>query len=501
MTRALLAAGLVLHGLVAPRARAQVPPPGGGPPDGATPSANAPSEDDGARTPRVEQIPGHVEPPHYLPLRFDEDYRGLADAPTGDPLDPIKHVALGRRAWLSLGGQHRLRFQVIEGPSAGAASPPRTSEMFVRNLVHADLHAHPSARVFVQLGSSFALGNPPSGPPETDLFDVQQLFVEAHHDFGPLALSLRVGRQEMPLGSTRWVSARDGTNVRQTFDLVRLEAEGEGWSAESFFGFVPEVRRGVLDDGVDPDDRFFGSYWTFAFLDALHVEAFYLGRQRDAAYEPLEDGSPGLVGRETRHTLGLRFDGTLATGFEYIVHGLVQTGTLDAPATNARVLAWGFAGGLWQRLPGALSDVRVGVRWDALSGDERAGDRKLGTFHPLFPNLSFFAVLPTVHPENLYGVHPLVTFDRGPVGLSFGTIVFFRPSLGDAIFRPGGVLAPAQASDARRSGALLSLSFTYALARHLRFDAEYAHLFVGPGLAPVMSRDTDYFGTWLTLTY
>lgn len=197
-----------------------------------------------------------------------------------------------------MGGQHRLRYewQQLEGGV-------QEGVLLSRNLLHLDLHVLPALRVFFQLGGHYALGAPDRvSPPDVDLLDVQQLFVEVAVPLRGVSLVARVGRQEMPLGSTRWVSTRDGTNVRQSFDLLRLSVTRDGLRGETFFGFVPVLRRGVLDDAPAWDQRFWGSYWTLAVLSRqrLSLDVFYLGRDRpQVSYRELS-------GRELRHTLGLR---------------------------------------------------------------------------------------------------------------------------------------------------------------------------------------------------
>jgi len=441
-----------------------------------------------------DEQPARPVTPKYQTLRYLEDYRWLARSKSDDPYDAIKYVPLGHDAWLTLGGQHRFRYELVEGPVAGADSAPRTSELFVRNLVHADLHLTRELRLFVQPGAHLALGAPPAQPPDENRLDLHQAFIEAGARIGGVTLITRAGRQEMALGSTRWVSVRDGTNVRQAFDLVRVSAAGAGWSSETFFGAVPAVERGVFDDRIDARDRFWGTYWTLQVVPArrLSIEAFYLGRdRRDARYLDVE-------GRETRHMFGTRVFGQLAGGFEYIGHALAQTGHVG----DATVRAWGLAGGLWQRLPAPLSTFRVGVRGDALSGDTKRGDGRLGTFHAFFPNQTFFSALPAIYPTNLYEVHPLVTWDGGTTSVEAGTTFFFRQSLDDAIYRPPGtLLEPLAPPGGRYSGAQVSLSFGHRIDRHLAFNAEYSHFFVGPGLLPTTGKDIDFFGTWTTLTY
>jgi hypothetical protein len=92
---------------------------------------------------------------------------------------------------------------------------PRISVMLVRSLVHGALHVGPNLRVFAQLGSHLSVGDPMRRlPPDEDVLDIQQAFVEARAELDGTVLTTRVGRQEMALGRTaRWVSLRDGLTL------------------------------------------------------------------------------------------------------------------------------------------------------------------------------------------------------------------------------------------------------------------------------------------------
>ncbi|MCU0683865.1 MAG: alginate export family protein [Polyangiaceae bacterium] len=442
----------------------------------------------------ADERPPRAAVPRYQTLRYLEDNRHLARAGGGDPFDPIKYLPLGGGAWLSFGGQHRWRYELVDGKLEGPSGPGRTSVMLVRNLVHADAHWGPGLRLFAQAGAHAALGDPAAGPPDADSVDLHQAFVEASARARGLVVTTRVGRQEMALGSTRWVGVRDGTNVRQAFDLVRVTAAGGSWSGETFLGGVPALERGAFDDRFDGSNRFWGSYWSFrgAAPTEPSFEAYYLGRARaEARYVD-------AAGPETRHMLGTRIFGRLGGGPEYIAHAIAQAGAVG----GASVRAWGAAFALWQPLPGPLASARVGVRGDALSGDARRGDGRVGTFHPFFPNQTFFSALPAIYPANLYGLHPLVTWGGGAFTAEVGCIFFWRQSVEDAVYRPPGVaLAETAASRARYTGAQPSISIGHRVTPHLTINAEYARVFAGPGLAAAVGRGIDYLGTWTTLTY
>jgi hypothetical protein len=445
--------------------------------------------------PLATEGPHQVQLPRYQPIRYLEDYTYLARRRGDDVFDPIKHVPLGGAAYVSFGGQTRLQYELLEGLTRPDVVP-RHSVMFVRNLAHADVHLAVGLRVFAQLGSHIALGDPArTRPPDADVLGMHQVFLESRAELGDCVFTARGGRQEMALGRTaRWVSLRDGMNVRQTFDLVRLTSSGRTWSNETFLGAVPALERGAFDDGPGLQNRFWGSYWTFDVLARrrLSVEAFYLGRARPrVAYEDIS-------GREVRHVFGTRIDGVLDSGLEYALHAVLQTGS----AAGASIRAWGFAGAALQRLPGILSLGWIGVRADALSGDAHHGDGRLGTFHPLFPAPQFFGAVGAIYPTNLYAVHPLVQLRAETVTMEAGCAFFWRQSTDDAVYTmPGQVLASATASDAKFTGLQPSVTLGHVISRHFSVNMGWSHVVAGSSIRAVTRRDVDWFGTWTTFTY
>ncbi|MDF2696898.1 MAG: hypothetical protein K0S65_5281 [Labilithrix sp.] len=420
------------------------------------------SRPDNGQAAESPELPVHAAdtgtPTAYKPIRYLESYAHLANAPRLEGWDRIKYVGLWPGGYVSFGGQHRLRYELLDPIDLGVAPERSTSSVLLsRNLVHADLHVVPGIRVFGQLGGFYALGIPSSQaePPEADDVDVTQLFIESSASLGNVQIVTRAGRQEMSLGSTRWVSTRDGTNVRQAFDLVRTTISKPGaWTVEAFFGTTPDLRRGAFDDAPEWRDGFWGSYATIPVLPKklLNVEAFYLARRRhDAEYA-------AVTGREVRHTFGLRAFGETSFGLEYIEHAMVQLGSID----ESSVLAWALSSTLWQRLPKTVPPIKLGVRTDALSGDSRPNDGRVTTFHPLFPNQTFFSALPAIYPTNLYAVHPLLRLETEKVTLEGGCIFFWRQAVEDSIYQPPGVpLISADATRARYTGAQSSLSLAY----------------------------------------
>lgn len=92
-----------------------------------------------------------------------------------------------------------------------------------RGSVFADLRLGGHWRGFAQLASSFTNGRA-AGPSPVDenRLDPTNLFVEwqSARD-GETGVGMRVGVQELQFGSGRSIDAREGPNVRRSFEAVR----------------------------------------------------------------------------------------------------------------------------------------------------------------------------------------------------------------------------------------------------------------------------------------
>ncbi len=159
--------------------------------------------------------------------RFEENYQFLADpAKRTDFFDPVKYIQLGDdpHSYLSFGGEVRERYEgFLDNPLFGLNHLSHDDYLLSRTLLGADLHVTPYFRSFVQLGFHDVYGKDGTiTSTERSRFDLQQAFAEGNLPLGEgEKLTLRTGRQEMPLGSQRLVSFREGPNIRQSFDAAR----------------------------------------------------------------------------------------------------------------------------------------------------------------------------------------------------------------------------------------------------------------------------------------
>lgn len=431
--------------------------------------------------------------PGFSSMRYEEDWSALRDPRCRSHwLDPLKAVPLAGDALLTLGGDARVRYERFDNPGFGAGVPDDDGYWLQRTLAHADLRLTPSLRAFGQLESSRIDGRN-GGPRPTDenRGDVNQAFVEwlpVRRDADRLAV--RLGRQEVELGSAQFTSARDGLNDRLSFDGVRVVGEVGGWLVHAMATRVVPTVPGSFDDRTRPGETLSG---------------FYLGRRHE-----LLPGGTGVLyvnrrsrdgaryadaaGREERLTAGMRWFGR-GEHWDYSFEGGIQAGSVGSSAIRVWYVntdnGWTFAG-----TPGR---PRAGVRFSVGSGDHRPGDGELGTFSPLFAATAYSGLAGQVGPSNSINIAPSVSVRvHEDVVLTAGTSVFWRQSLDDGVYGIGSDLlrAPGR-SNARLVGTQPTLQASWFATRNVTVFTTLSWFRAGPFLRETPpGDDVTYFTAW-----
>jgi len=209
--------------------------------------------------------------PQYRYLRSEEDYSYLKNpACRTDRFDPAKYIPLkSAPEWFaSLGGEIREDVEYSSNPRWGQLTqgPAYSLQRF---MVHADLHLGERFRFFTQFKSG--LENDREGGPrpiDEDKLDVNQAFLDLTIlSAEKNAITLRTGRQELAFGSRRYVSAREGPNVHQTFDGFRLIVSSSAWTASLLATKPVQTNRGFFDDYPESSQTFWGLYASGPLAD------------------------------------------------------------------------------------------------------------------------------------------------------------------------------------------------------------------------------------------
>lgn len=447
---------------------------------------------------REDKIP--PAPIGYKINRQDEDWSSFKDKTKRvDWSDHLKYISLGKENfYLSIGGEARPFYEFFRNENWGGAARDDNGWVLQRYMLHADFRLGSRLRIFAQIKSGL-INDRTGGARGADLdkLDLHQLFFDYKFvETKDESLSLRAGRQELNFGSSRLVGVREGPNVRQSFDAIRVSGKFTGWDLTAFIAKPVSTAEGVFDDRAINAQTFGGFYAVSpqGFLTkAGKIDLYYFGLDKKTAR--FNQGT----GREIRHTLGTRIwnnENALDYNFEFAYQfGEFGTGKISA-WTAASDTGYTFRKRIWK--------PRLGLKADATSGDKDPRDRNLQTFNALFPRGAYFGQLSPIGPFNHLDLHAVLTLkptEKLTVNLDY--INFWRTSTRDGIYNvSGALLRSANNSRARFIGWQYAVEGSYQFDRHASLTINYSRFNVGGFLRQSPpAENTNYFAAWLTYKF
>lgn len=393
----------------------------------------------------------------FRPLRFDDSFGAQREGCMADDNSSAcwKDRPVADDVRLSIGGDLRWRYEYADNPRYGLERQDRWGVLMQRGSVFADLRLGEHWRGFVQLASSFTKGRA-AGPSLVDenRLDPTNVFVEwqSARD-GEAHIGIRVGVQELQFGSGRAIDAREGPNVRRSFEAVRAYATSGRWRVDAFTAAPRQNRTGNFDDARSPTQALRGIYATHTGgvtswdLYALHYE--------DTVARYVQG-----VGHERRWSVGTRLFGA-RNAWDWNGELAVQGGRFG----DATIRAWSLATDTGYTFDDVASKPRVALLLAVASGDKDPHDNRLGTLNPLYPRGNYFGDEATLGPRNFSNLHPALSLRLAPrVQLNASLDFFWRYSIRDGVFAPNGMLIRAAGdSRARYVATIASLGATWTL--------------------------------------
>jgi Alginate export len=426
------------------------------------------AEDSPART--------HVRPAYQM-YRYDEDWSVLRDKSLRtDVMDGLKYIPLKEASgwYLSLGGETRWRYENFRNPGFGFQPQDANGYLLQRHLLDSDSHFGSRARVFLEFQSAIESGRE-GGPRPTDenRFDIHQAFADLTWKSRRVGmLTLRAGRQEVAFGAGRLISAAEGTNVRRSFDGLRLIWNRRTWTFNSILMQLTKVENGTFDDRPD-NGHFtwgFGGFGPLSNGERGNLAFYYIGNSRKDA--EFQQGKADA----TRHSFGVR---TWHVGrlFDYEEEVIVQSGSFGKGAIRAWALSseQGFTPSRFhQRL-------RFGIRMFLASGDRDPRNSSLESFDPLFPGTAYSGKAALIGATNLIKMGPVVNLSINPaVHVNFDWAHFWRRSLNDGLY--GANLTPLRSgleTSARDVGSQATTEVDMRLTTHFSLWTSIAFFRIG----------------------
>ncbi len=415
-------------------------------------------------------------------LRYFEDYQFLADTTKHiDFLDPIKYISLSKKKpdwYLSIGGDVRFLYEYINNRFEGETNGD--GYLLHRYMLHSDWHFGNKLRLFVQLGSTLENGRqagPRPGIDQDELF-LHQFF--ADYSFTPFEgvnSTLRLGRQEVVLGSGRLVTIREGPNTRLSFDGVRWMNRWKKWNVEALY-IRPVVNKpGTFDNEIFDDQvSLWGLYanWKAEALSFINFDTFFLGYKNEQSI--YHQGT----GEEDRYTVGGRVFGNL-NNFDFNLEGGYQFGTFKQSAGEGDISSYGVSLDVGRTFKDLPFSPRLSVKAEYIQGDNDRDDLDLNTTNAFFPNQGYFRGAAPLFPTNFYDIHPELRLNFSKTNyLVIDWTAYWRESVEDGIYLPSSVpINPLLNGDDRFLGSQIDIETYWQLNRNIYLLAIYSHLFQG----------------------
>ncbi|RDD83716.1 alginate export family protein [Dyella tabacisoli] len=429
--------------------------------------------------------------------RWQEDWSPLADpALRTQPGDSLKYIALNAdnsQSYVSLGVNLRERLE-YNGVSAFAVGDSRKNTYLLQRLqLHADVHFNKQWQLFVQWEDARAVGKQITTPVDRNPVDLRLAFLAYSNSFAGGTFKARVGRQDFAFDLQRFVSLRDGPNVRQSFDALWADWETGSWR---FIGFVSQPVQ--YQDKTSFDDT---SNRHFRF-DTLRVERLVFGHDELSAYYSLymRDNAKYLdaAGRERRQVFDVRFAGGWQA-FDWDLEAMGQGGQIG----NKDIQAWAVGWRAGYSLAEQAWQPRLGLQFDVASGDRHRNDGTAGTFNPLFPNGYYFSLAGYTGYANLIHVKPSVTLKPlAKLTLLSAIGLQWRQTTADAVYTQPNVPLPRTAGEKGRwTGWYGQVRADYAFNANIAAAVEAVHYAVGDAIARVGGHDSNYLGIEFKYTW
>jgi hypothetical protein len=425
--------------------------------------------------------------------RWQEDWSVLADPRVArEPFDNLKYIRLSSsdpNSYLSFGANIRERFETNDAPSFGTGRNREDSYDISRTEFHADLRIASQVQVFAQIQSDFALGKMMLTPVDQNRLDLEQAFIALTEPVGDGTLKLRLGRQEMGFDLQRFVSVRDGPNVRQSYDAAWTDYEIGPWRIIGLFSHPVQARDlRTFDDYSNGKLTYGGVRVERQFTDSSSIAIYYSRFTQDSAR------FANASGNERRNILDVHLSGS-AGPFDWDAEAMGQEGSINTKDVGAWAIG-SLAGYTFQDIAWT---PRLGIQIDAASGDSNPNDNKLQTFNPLFPNGYYVTLAGYTGFVNLIHVKPSMTVHPAKnIKLMFAVASQWRETTGDAVYTQPLIPVPNTAGKpGKYTGTYGQARMDWAINRAWSFAVEAVHFEVADAIKRAGGKNSNYLGVQL----
>jgi hypothetical protein len=422
---------------------------------------------------------------------YDADYRYLENPRFGevDFFSPLKRIHPTDAWLLSFGGEERLRFMDENGGYQRITGKVNT-DLWYRSRVYADVWYRDWLRAYVEMSDARVFDDslvPLSS--DIDHADFLNLFVDAKlFSIAEQPTYVRIGRQEMYFGSQRLISPSDWSNVRRTFQGVRVFWQGRDWDVDAFW-VQPVLIEPTRADPPDHNQNFTGLWTTYRPRKGQSVNIYYL--DLDNRNPGVAIGRNGVAGFYNVSTLGASYSGDFRH-FLWDFEGMYQLGTWS----NQIISAGAVTTGLGYQFANVPMNPQFWIYNDFASGSQDPNGAIHGTFNQLFAwGHLYFGYLDLVGRQNIDDVSMQFAFYPAKwIQTTFQNHVFHLVSARDALYNSSGV--PIRSSPTGTAGTYVGDEIDFTTNFHLDlhndiflgysklFAGEFLHRTAGPQTGP-----------------
>lgn len=410
------------------------------------------------------------------PSFFDLDFRYL-DNPRNQEenlFDPLHRIHIGDDWLFATGGQAWIRY--MNEANSRLKGKQNVYEL-TRARLFGDLWFRDLFRVYVEYldAQSFGENLAPLVIDENHSDLLNAFFDVRLAEIDDKGVYLRVGRQELLLGSQRLISTLDWANTRRTFQGVRAFRQGEKFDVDLFW-VQPVIPNPGHFDSVDNNQNFAGAWFTYRPKKGQFVDMYYLFL--DNVTPTKLAGEVGAVPTNV-HTMGTRCAGD-KNNVLWDVELMFQLGSRG----SQNLIAGAATAGAGYHFADVPTDPNVWLYYDYASGDRNPGKGStFTTFNQLFPfGHNYMGWLDLVGRQNIHDVNCHLFFYPArwiTCWTQFHT--FYLAEATDALYSPGGAILRQDVTGAagRNVGQEIDFICNVTLTPTSNVQAGYCHLFPG----------------------
>jgi hypothetical protein len=439
---------------------------------------------------RAQVASGDGERPSIMFNRWQEDWSVLADpAVPREPFDDLKYIPLSNadpKTYLSFGADLRERFEANDAVNFGVGGTKAQEYVISRMEADADLRIHDEVQAFVQLQSDFAPGKTIITPVDRNRLDLEQAFVAITEKLGPGTFKFRVGRQQIGFDLQRFISVRDGPNIRQSYDALWADYETGAWRFTSFFSQPVQDRDLRAFDDYSSGRLTYGGFRVERKLGGLGVVTTTLSQFK-------QDGArfPAVAGNEYRDVLDTRLAGAAAS-FDWDLEAMGQGGHI----AGEQIRAWALGSRAGYTFDDIAWTPRLGFQLDAASGNSNPHGGTFGTFNPLFPNGYYVTLSGYTGYTNFVHAKPSITLTPAKaLTVMFAGAAQWRQTTADAVYtQPDIPVAGTAGHGGQYTGTYFQTRADWQITPHIATALEAVRFNIANSIREVGGHDGNYMG-------